>query len=214
MAEATAAGALSPAAMQELEIQLAADASFAQAYQESLSLIQSMEANGRHRRFKNVLKEIRQEQTVPAKKTRIISFKPQHIRTAAMAAGVALFTSLATIWAMQHNTPKVADKIQDIKKQINHLEQSQQSTNAQLKSMADQQTEPTTMPEGNIAGSGFALTNDGYVVTDYHVTDENDFYLYPDPQWQILQGPCLCSESKERSGYPEDRRQIFPVRKG
>ena len=174
MAEATAAGTLSPAAMQELEAQLAADAAFAQAYQENLSLIQSMEANGRHRRFKNVLKEIRQEQTAPSKKTRIISLKPQHVRTAAMAAGVALFTSLATIWAMQHNTPKVDSKLEFLRRKVDNIEASQRTTRDKVQNIENQQAEPAQMPESNLAGSGFALTNDGYIVTNFHVTDDAD----------------------------------------
>lgn len=173
MAEAALAGRLTPEETQELEARLTADAAFAQAYNESYNFLQGIQAGGAHRQFKNMLKDI-QQQAIPAKKTQTFSFRPR-LRTAAMAAAVALFTSLSTIWIMRQGEPKASTQnIQLLRREIDRIKQSQNQQQRQIQNITEQQVAPEVMQPSNYTGTGFALTNDGYVITNYHVTEGAD----------------------------------------
>jgi len=178
MAESALAGKLTPAEQQELDARIIADETFAQAYNESLNLLQSLDANGKQRRFKAALKEIHLQVTAPAPSTKTFAFKPAYLRTAAMAAGLALFTSLTTVWMMQRNGTKANTNhsIQLLGGEINRIKQSQQQQQLQIQNIKDQQeTEsPAAIAPSNYSGTGFALTNDGYLITNYHVTEGAD----------------------------------------
>lgn len=178
MAEAALAGTLTPAQKQELDARIVADDAFAQAYNESLNLLQSLDANGQQRRFRNTLKEIHQQVTAPAeKKTRTFRFNPAYLRTAAMAAGIALFTSLTTIWTMKRGDKKEQNHIMLLGGEINRIKQSQQQQQQLIQNIKNKQETPVPATEivpSNYSGTGFALTNDGYLITNYHVTDGAD----------------------------------------
>src|SRR5215217_5123576 len=94
-ADAEAAGNLTPGQRAELDARMAADPSFAHAYQEYYHTISSLVDAGTQSRYKAMLQDIHAEVTAPKQSfaQRLISFRPQYLRTAAMAATVALLTS-------------------------------------------------------------------------------------------------------------------------
>ena len=175
MAEAAIAGSLSSEQSRELEARLAADDSFAQAYNESLNLLRGLNDNGEQRRFRATLKAIHQDIAKPVQKSRAINFRPGQFRTAAIAAGVALLTFSITALTMQQSVQKNAtSRVTNLSHQMNALKQQQQQQQRIIQDIKNQQETPQTIAPSNYTGTGFALTNDGYLITNYHVTDGAD----------------------------------------
>ncbi len=182
LAEAELAGTLTAAQKSGLEERLAADAAFAKEYNDSIALLKSLNGNRRQRNYKALLKNIHNQLMVPdaPKKPKIISFSPQQWRTAAVAASVALLTSFGTMLMMRVNERKAAtaQNIQLLRHEINNIKQSQNSQQRDIATIKGQQAAtPAATPAmqpSNFSGTGFALTNDGYVITNYHVTDGAD----------------------------------------
>jgi S1-C subfamily serine protease len=175
-AEADAAGSLTPEQRAELDARLAGDPGFAQAYKEYYHTISSLQDGGRRSQFKVLLEDIHTEVTAkkPAAK-RLISFRPQYLRTAAMAASVALLTSAITVWTIRHNEPKSAvsrnlDLVKHDVERIKRAQQHQQQQIQQIKEVADATTSPQP-PQSNYSATGFALSSDGYIITNYHVVE-------------------------------------------
>lgn len=181
LAEAELGGTLTPAQKAELEVRLTTDASFAEAYSECIALLQSLEGGRKQRNYKALLQNIHNQLVTPTvqKRKRVINLSPQQWRTAAVAASVAVLTSFGTMLMMRTNERKVntAHNIQLLVHEIDNIKRSQNNQQQQIKTIKDQQAStPATqvMQPSNFSGTGFALTNDGYVITNYHVTDGAD----------------------------------------
>jgi S1-C subfamily serine protease len=174
-AEADAAGSLAPGQRAELDARIAADPAFAQAYKEYYHTISSLQDGARRSRYKALLQDIHAEVTAKKPAKRLISFRPQFLRTAAMAASVALLTSAMTVWTIRHNEPKSAvsrnlDLVKHDVERIKRAQQHQQQQIQQIKEVADASTAPQP-PQSNYSATGFALSSDGYIITNYHVVE-------------------------------------------
>jgi anti-sigma-K factor RskA len=104
VAETYMSGALSESEKQDLKIRLETDINFANEFYESIELINSIEGSGKQRRFREMLRDIHQKQSVPAaprQKAKLIWLRPQSWRTAGVAAGVAILTSTITFWSLK-----------------------------------------------------------------------------------------------------------------
>jgi S1-C subfamily serine protease len=175
-AEADAAGTLTQEQQAELNTRLAADPAFAQAYKEYYHTIIGLEDSGRRRRFKAMLQDVHAEVTTPKQSItrKVISFRPQYLRTAAVAASIAILTSLITVWSLRNDAPKsVSQNIQLVRHEMENIkrtQQHQQQQIQQIKEGADANTAPAP-PQSNYTGTGFALSNDGFLITNYHVVE-------------------------------------------
>jgi len=83
----------------------------------------------------------------------------------AAAACIALVTSLSTIALMQNaNRQKTTAQYEDVRRVLNNIQRSQ---NALINDMNNKKKAPAN--PGTYGGTGFAISNNGYVVTNYHV---------------------------------------------
>lgn len=176
-AEAELAGTLSDAQRAELSARMAVDAAFAQAYKEYYHTISSLVDGGRRSRYKVMLQDVHQEVTAKkgGMKRLIIHFNPRHLRTAAVAAGVALFTSAMTVFTIRHNEPRVNPQtIQLVRHELDKIKTTQEKMKGDINTLKETtEALPTaTPPQSNYSGTGFALTNDGYLITNYHVVED------------------------------------------
>jgi len=166
LAEGYINGTLSNDVLNELKDKLAHDTLFATEFAEHVNLMRGLKSAGSQMRFRNTLKSI----AVSNKPViRTIPLRSYYWRTAAIAAGMALLTSLSTYWVIQHNNDKIASQYSLLRRD---LEKYKRSQNQLINHINKNQNTPVA--EVRYTGTGFALTNDGYLVTNYHVIDGAD----------------------------------------
>ena len=177
LAEAYLAGELSPAETAELQARLESDAAFASEFNENINLANSLSNSGRQKRFRDMLKDIHQEQSVKINKKfpRNIKFPAHFWRTTAVAASVALLTSFVSYTIFTGTSKKNESEYLRIRREVNGINNE---TNKLKKIVQDSLLNKKVLlaPKSNIrnTGTGFALTNDGYFVTAYHVINNGN----------------------------------------
>ncbi len=169
LAEAYVGNTLGEAELNSLKDKLAADVQFASEFHESVNLVRSMSHAGAQKRFKSMLADIKSSSKTMVQPVRTIPLKTYYWRTAAIAAGMALFTSLTTYWVIQHNNKEIASQYSLLRRD---LEKYKRSQNQLINNLKEQESRPVA--EVRYTGTGFALSNNGYLVTNYHVVDGAD----------------------------------------
>lgn len=170
IAEAYLKGRLSATEQQQLGERIQVDPEFATSFNEHLNLLRSLKGNGAHKQFKRQLSEI--QDTVAAEEARIpktISLIQNHWRTAVIAASIALLTSLTTFWLVQHNNSKIASQYSLLRRDLEKYKRSQNKIIGDIKKQTS-----TPKLQAHYTGTGFGLTNNGYLVTSYHVVNGAD----------------------------------------
>ena len=176
IAEAYLSGSLPESEVTLLKNRLESDAAFANEFYEASNLIRSFEGSGKQKRFRSMLRDIHEKQAAVTskKQARRIQFNPQIWRTAAVAASVALVSSLITIWSLSPSTKKADSQYYTISRDMEHIKKVQAQQQAQQNELIKNINKKNTPPPSDVAytGTGFALTNDGYIVTACHVIYE------------------------------------------
>jgi len=175
LAEAYLAGSLPEAELVALQTRLQSDPIFAGQFHESVNLLRSVQGSIAQKNFRAMLHDIHTEQQTPVKFTtkiiRTIPLKAHFWRTASVAAGIAILTSLTTFWAVTHAVKRSASDYNIVRRELENIKRSQ----TELRKDINTTKAPTPPPsEVRYIGSGFAITNDGYFVTNYHVISDGD----------------------------------------
>jgi len=195
LAEAYAAGTLPAAELVALHTRMDTDPVFAAEFQECVSMLRSLGDSGRQKQFRNMLVNIHQEQTEesqkPGWKVRTIPLRTHYLRTGAVAAGIALLTTLSTFWIVTHNEKKRSSQYSLLKRELETIKRSQ---SAIIKNINGQQNTPVA--PANYSGTGFALTNDGYFVTNYHVTEGADSVYIQNKEGQYFKAHLVTFDQK------------------
>jgi serine protease Do len=179
IAEAYVNGTLPETSITELKQRLETDASFAGDFNECANMLQSMQGNGKQKRFRAMLRDIhrKQSEVKPQGKKKLIQLPAYFWRTASVAAGVAILTSAITIWSFSPTIKKHDSQYTTISREMGAIKKAQAQQQAQQKQLIDiinKNSKPAPPPSDvKYSGTGFALTNDGYFVTADHL-------LHPD----------------------------------
>lgn len=168
-AEGFVSDTLTPDQQQELQTRLGTDQYFAAEFQECVQLLQTLTGSSKHYQYASLLKDIAKE-TTAAPQNKVIAFVATHWRTAAVAAGVALITSASAGWMHHDDKKATSSQYSLLRREIETIKRSQNQLIQNIKN----QNQPAPAPKARYTGTGFAITNDGYLVTNHHVTDGAD----------------------------------------
>jgi len=173
LAESFRSGKMQEQEVAMLEQRQQADPVFAAAFQECVSLLSSLQNSGKQANFRAMLADISQQETARQEtKTRTIPLRTHYLRTAAVAAGIALVTSIASVAIYrQTDHSRKADVVQlgKLHNELETIKTNQHQLNQKIDAIKANPPAP-----GNISGTGFAVTNNGYIATSYHVAKEAD----------------------------------------
>lgn len=108
------------------------------------------------------LRQQAQESNLAAKR---LSIRRRTITNLAAAACIALVTSLSTIAVIQNVTRnKSTAQYEDVRRVLNNIQRSQNALINDINSKSKAPLNP-----GTYGGTGFAVSGNGYIVTNYHV---------------------------------------------
>ena len=181
LAESYLAGSLPQEDFASLKQRLSSDAAFATEFYEATDLIRSATDSGKHKRFRAMLRDVHQQETAvkKEKKARLVFFSPQTWRTAGVAASVAFLASTITFWSLKPSLNKQESKYNTISREVTGLkiEQAKQlQKQKQLEQDLVDKTRKAPTSDIKTTGTGFALNNNGYFVTAYHVIHDDNGY--------------------------------------
>ncbi len=178
LAESLISGDISEIDRVALELKMQNDPAFAAELQECTNMLRSLDGSGRQKRFSAMLHDIHHEQSKAGQKkvSRTIPMRQHYLRIASVAAGIALLASVGTFWTVKNTTNKNASQYSVLRKEQENIKRSLHEQKALINDIKSSAINTNVAPEADAkySGTGFALTNDGYFVTNYHVTEGAD----------------------------------------
>lgn len=98
--------------------------------------------------------------------------------TAAVAASVALVAVFSTLWmsGFYNDVKETSFQYSALKRDMNTIKKNVNAQNAVIKNInnGSDNNNPTPHTVGNYGATGFALTGNGFIATNYHVVKESD----------------------------------------
>lgn len=167
LAEAYLDNKLSAIDKAAIDQRMSVDSAFATEFQDCTNILLSMKGSGEHKQYRQVLKGVHDKVAKESSQEllpRTITFWHNNWRTAAIAASIAILTSLTTFWVAQHNNNKIASQYSLLRRDLETYKRSQNKIIGDIKKQTN-----TPQLQARYTGTGFALTNDGYLVSSYHV---------------------------------------------
>lgn len=156
--------------------QLAANDVLQAAWNEQLSFAEVLKNAGERSRMKAIIAEVAKDSgiDIPKAERKTLSFR-KYLKTGGIAAAIALASSITTYYLAtnksQHNA---TSQYVTLSKKLDALKDSQSQIINNINTDKKSAEEYRPAMPGNFGGSGFALSNDGYVATDYHVVEGAD----------------------------------------
>lgn len=179
LAEAWIAGTLPEEERVAVQIMLETDNVFAAEFNESVDLLQSLNNKRKQVRFRSMLGDIHEhgKKRTLLQRIRTIELPANLWKISAMAAGVALLASFVTNSLFVNSVNKRnTSQYNTISREVEHLKNVQKRQQEQQKAIIDSINKKTIHlappSEVRYTGTGFALSNDGYFVTAYHVIND------------------------------------------
>ncbi len=190
-------GRLSEAELKAFEERMQSEPAFKEEVEAFRTLGMQLEAYDERRKLKEKLEqfhhELDAEENGHTRKTLKIQLPYQ---TIAVAASIALVISTAAYWTFDSWSGKEKEGRAYYMELRRDMEQIKKSQNSLIKKV-NQAQKPTRTEQ--FTGTGFALSEQGWIITNYHVIKdadsvsiENDLYpkrraeiVYVNPQWDI-----------------------------
>lgn len=169
-------GTLSTEEHEQFETRLKTDLVFEQAFEQHKTLVGTLQKRAEQEAFKAQLKAIHTEAF--GNDARVISIKQEGFfqrfgKTAFIAAStglIAVTTTIALLSAGGYLLKQQSNELTDLKREVVELKYSQ---NGIVSAFTNQPAPPRYAP-ANLEGSGFALNNNGFVITSWHTISDAD----------------------------------------
>ncbi len=165
-------GELSPSELSDFNQKRSNDPAFDLSVVEHENLVTHLNEYGQRVRLTADMNAIYEEIDVDALKRELKPERPLIHRlwnkyrvSTAIAATVALIAVFGTLFSTGYFSETISTNYTQMRREINSIKRSQ---NALIKNISDKPAKGPVDP-GQFGGTGFAISSDGYVVTNYHV---------------------------------------------
>ncbi|MGB3108259.1 trypsin-like peptidase domain-containing protein [Sphingobacterium siyangense] len=157
--------------------------SYAAQLQQHREFVANMKETSQRLDFKNALAQSAKEyhktqnkpaKVVPIKQSTVISLWERIKASSLVAAVVAVFAVFGTLWLSGYysNLEKASSDYSALRRDMNNVKKNVNAHNAAIRDINDKKSVKGT--ESQFGATGFMLTTDGYVVTNYHVISGAD----------------------------------------
>lgn len=147
------------------------DDSIKKEWLDNIETIQTLKDISDQESLKSKINSIHTDYVTEQKKPSFLSANILWIRNVAAVLVIVISSSLLTaLFFNKDQNENQHNEFISLKRDIQNIKNSQE----QLKLSIDSNHSKAIIPQENTAGTGFAITNDGYIVTDYHVIDKAD----------------------------------------
>jgi len=173
-------GEMSAAEALDFEAKLRTDLTLARHARQFEELTDTLQKHGQRRQVKKKLDSIHAEMEKTADPIMIPvrpapqwkTFWQAHKTTVAVAASVAILTVFSTLLSIQlwNSMGKQAIRYTELRREVEKIKKNQRAINRAFSQIP---SKPEVNP-GTFSGTGFALTENGYFVTSYHVVKDAD----------------------------------------
>jgi S1-C subfamily serine protease len=157
------------------EKRLSEDDSFKTEFEYHKNFVLVLQENARAQNFKNKLKKVHTE-SFGKNNIQSINKQPKnYLQISAIAASVALFTILVTVYALNAGgflSKKQASDYTELKREVSAIKNSQ---NQIIRGFSKNEKKKSgTLAPANFTGTGFAINTKGYFITSLHLVKGND----------------------------------------
>ncbi|MGO1244893.1 MAG: S1C family serine protease [Sphingobacterium sp.] len=140
-------------------------------FAEHRSFLEKLKRTSDRINFKNTLKEtaqVYQKQVSPNKQSLVITLWDKLKLNVAVAAAIAIVSVFSTLWLTGYysNLRKATSDYSALRRDMNSVKRNVNAQSAAIKNMNNSKDGNEPMHYG---ATGFSITRDGYVVTNYHV---------------------------------------------
>lgn len=190
-------GRMNPADRERFERQVAGDTVLAGALEEHLQLLSSLGKQNNRAQIKKELKAIHEREF--GVNNRVIAlnreenFARKHGKTIAVAASTAFIAVLATVAVLStggYLLKKQSNQITDLNRVVMELKAS---SDAIVEGITRGSQKKVVYAPANLEGSAFALNNDGYILTSYHVINGADSIFITNSQTERASASLVMS---------------------
>lgn len=146
---------------------------------EHLELLQAIKGYGEHEKLKATLDQIHTNMDITfiqdgnhKPEIKIVTLWNKYKRNLAVAASVAIITTLITLLSTgQLKKGETSNSYSALKRDMETIKKSQ---NALIRNINSKSNNSTPIAPSQFGGTGFALSSNGYLVTNYHVVQGAD----------------------------------------
>lgn len=150
---------------------------YAQIFEEHKTFIDSLIATERRNDFQaNLIQEGEKFKSDNKVVTTIISIWKKLQINAGVAAAVALISVFSTLWLTGYfsSIKKATSDYSALRREVNSVKRNVNEQNKAIQNINNTKNRDNAVAEIQFGGTGFMLTKDGYVVTNYHVINGAD----------------------------------------
>lgn len=169
-------GELNSSEKEEFERLIQEDKDIREKFLGHKGFIQKLHGLGHRKKLKSLLQETQRQMDLEKQKKRYFDFEPRYLAIAASVVGVLLL-SVSFYFGYLYSGKRTEYSYQETKRNLRKIEAKQDAILRNL------HTKSKELQEAELSGTGFLISNKGYLLTNYHlIKDADSVWVYSESQ--------------------------------